>query len=315
MVELDLPAPEAAQSAWLWRLGPRLEKLLDRPALRRLLPLANTAIAVAEPAGRASLKTQPDWTATRSAAAPLTILSANLWHDWVRRQRFTERLAVLADLVVQEAVDIVLLQEVARTRVLHADAWLAKRLGMAAVYARANGSLTGIGAEEGLAILSRFPLRQPALRQLGVTANPFARRICLHAWADTPSGSLALFCAHLSLVPRRNALQLAELRAWVPAVAGEAPAIVGGDFNAPETAGGIRHLQDTWLDAFRSVHPAADGATHILHGPFGLPLRRQRLDYIFLGGAANSWQVRQAAHVLPRGEPHSDHHAVLVRVG
>jgi exonuclease III len=48
-------------------------------------------------------------------------------------------------MVESEAADIVLLQEVARTTKLKVDEWLAERLGMGYVYARANGHEPGIG--------------------------------------------------------------------------------------------------------------------------------------------------------------------------
>ncbi len=69
----------------------------------------------------------------------LTVLSANLWHDWPRFRRIKERLEDFARLAEREQADVILLQEVARTRAIRADEWLADRLGMVSVYSRANG--------------------------------------------------------------------------------------------------------------------------------------------------------------------------------
>jgi endonuclease/exonuclease/phosphatase family metal-dependent hydrolase len=101
------------------------------------------------------------------------------------------------------------------------------------------------------------------------------------AVADTPLGEVALYTAHLSLRPWRNRRQPAALQAWVAATAGGRPAIIGGDFNAPPGAPHITVLGAVWIDAFRAVHPNAEGATHAFT-LFGRAVRRQRLDYLFV---------------------------------
>ena len=96
----------------------------------------------------------------------LTVLSANLknpyFSSWrVDRSALLARLEAFARLAEGAAADIVLCQEVGRGQALRVDEWLAGRLGLAAVYARANGG-PRLGREEGLAILSRYPLREHA---------------------------------------------------------------------------------------------------------------------------------------------------------
>ncbi|MEK7312328.1 MAG: endonuclease/exonuclease/phosphatase family protein, partial [Chloroflexota bacterium] len=204
---------------------------------------------------------------------PITVLSANLWHDWPKHRRLFERLESFAELVKSERADIVLLQEVSRTPSLHVDAWLARQLGMASIYSRANGHETAIGFEEGLAIFSRFPLVELHLRQLGMRSNPFVRRLALGAEIDTPFGNLLAFSVHLGLRRRHNAAQLSDLRTWVAGITGSLPALIGGDFNAHERSPQIVHTQRTWLDTFRHLHPEKDGTTHELRWPWGSLLR------------------------------------------
>lgn len=158
-------------------------------------------------------------------------MTANLWHDWPRQRRLLSRLEAFAAMVQRERVDVLLLQEVSRTPDLHVDAWLGQQLGMAYVYARANGDEAALGFEEGLAVFSRFALTAPRLRQLQPEPLPFVRRLALGVTVRTSWGEIPAFSVHLALARRQNAAQLDDLRRWI----GDAPAIIGGDFNAHET--------------------------------------------------------------------------------
>jgi endonuclease/exonuclease/phosphatase family metal-dependent hydrolase len=222
----------------------------------------------------------------------------------------------VARLSETESADIVLLQEVARTPALQADVWLAHRLGMACAYSRANGHEAAIGFEEGLAILSRFPLAGPRLRQLGLGTNPFVRRLALAIDVATPFGELLAVSVHLALRHGHNAIQLAQLRDWVAGAAAGRPALIGGDYNAPEHRAEIQATQRAWLDTFRHLHPEADGTTHEVFWPWGHRLRRHRLDYIFFqaGPEGAHWEVLETRHLDAPGGPHSDHRAVLTRL-
>ena len=309
---IDAGEPGSLLSGHTW-LPLAAHRLLRLPGARRLQPLVRRAMSVAEPPGRLSVRTIPEKESGRSCES-LTFLSANLWHDWPRYRRIGERLENFARLVEKVRADVVLLQEVARTPDLFADEWLHQRLGMACVYSRANGHAGGIGFEEGLAVFSRFPLSSPRLQQLGLGRNPFVRRLALGAAISTPCGELLTFSVHLGLRRRQNATQLAHLREWVAGVAGRTPALIAGDFNAPEASPQIGQARAAWLDTFRHLHPGADGATHELRWPWGGLIRRARLDYIFLHPGASPWRVIEARHLQAEGGPHSDHHAVLARL-
>ena len=213
-----------------------------------------------------------------------------------------------------ESVDIALLQEVARRPTLRVDEWLTRRLGMAYVYTRANGHESAIGFEEGVAIFSRFPLSSPQSQQLGMGSNPFVRRLTLGVDVATPCGPLSVFSVHLGLLRHHNVRQMAHFFSWVTSIARNGMAVIGGDFNAHEDTRQITQAQNRWVDTFRRLHPHADGATHELRWPWGRPLRRHRLDYLFLQPDHRSWQVLDARHLHAPGGPHSDHRAVLARL-
>ncbi len=242
------------------------------------------------------------------------MISANLWHDWPRQQRWPERLEAVAQLAEAEDADILLLQEVARTPTLKADLWLAERLGLALAYARANGDVEAIGFEEGPAVLSRVPLGDVHLRQLSHGHNPLARRVALGVHAETPYGRLLLVSVHLGLLQRHNAGQIRRLRSWVADVSAGEAAVIGGDFNAPEHRPEIAQTRGAWTDTFRHAHPHAEAVTHTRAAPWGGLLHR-RLDYVFVQQPVTGhWRVLDSRHLDAPGGPHSDHRAVLARL-
>jgi endonuclease/exonuclease/phosphatase family metal-dependent hydrolase len=292
-----------------------LRKLLSLPGFRVLCPLARRVADVMEAPGKVSIQVEPMRRKSGMDCQGLTVISANLWHDWPQHRRALERLEAFARLVEEHQADVLLLQEVARTKTFWTDHWLAQRLGMAYVYSRANGHLGGIGFEEGLAIFSRYPLiHQPVLHQLSPAKNRFTRRLALGTQIASPCGDFLAFSVHLGLAGKQNAEQTTKLSHWVRAVSGCTTALVGGDFNAGEDSQQIKNLQQHWLDTFRHFNPFGDGITHELRWPWGRPFRRKRLDYIFLKAQLNHWKVLESRHLETPGERHSDHRAVLLHL-
>lgn len=249
----------------------------------------------------------------------LTVVSANLKNPYfsslgVDRAAVLARLEALARLAEGAAAGVLLCQEVGRGRDIRVDEWLAGRLGMTVLYTRANGG-PRLGREEGLAILSRHPLRD---RREILLAGGLWRRPALGAVVETPLGEVALYTAHLSLRPWRNRRGVAALRAWVAATAAERPAIIGGDFNAGEGAPQIIALSagrdgaTGWIDAFRAANPTAGGATHELR-LLGWAVRRQRLDYLYLRPGTPMLRIARCEPTTSTGTPFSDHLAVVAQ--
>lgn len=278
----------------------------------RLPEFMKVAISVAEPAGRVTFQSEP-YPVPAEGCGVLTVISANLWHDWPRFRGLEKRLESFAALIESERADLIMLQEIARTAFFKADEWLAQRLQMAYVYSRANGSRK-IGFEEGLGVFSRFPLKRlPHLRQMGRTSNPFSRRLTLGVEVDTPCGEIMAFSTHLGLMRKQNAHQLRELHGWVHDMTDGKSAIIAGDFNAPEHTHQIQHVRSTWLDTFRAIHEHGHAATHEIRWPWGGAFLSHRLDYIFLQPGQPAWQVIDVQHIDAHDGPHSDHRAVLAR--
>ncbi len=245
---------------------------------------------------------------------PLNFITANLWHDWPRFKNITQRLEAFASLAAAENADILLLQEAARTPHLHASEWIAQYLDMHLLYAPSNGH-PGIGFEEGLAILSRFPLSRPSLRRLGGSSKrSFVHRMALGASVETPCGEFRVFSVHLGLNARQNYRQVHDLTTWVAMIDHQTPVLIGGDFNAAEDSPQIQHARRVWTDTFRRLHPHSEAVTHTLRWPWGGILKEHRLDYIFLHNPQQSWSVLDSRHLTSPKMPHSDHHAVFTRL-
>jgi endonuclease/exonuclease/phosphatase family metal-dependent hydrolase len=298
---------------WFTRLKEIGKKFLRFPGLNRLKPRIVQALSVTRPPTLFTGQHYPK-NVREQQKEDITILSANLWHDWPHHRRLIDRLKSFVQMVEQKGADIVLLQEVARTPLLKTDEWLAQRLGMAYFYIRANGNEETIGFEEGLAILSRFPLTDPQVKQLGEVTSPFTRRMALSAQVETPFGGLRAFCAHLGLVPGHNVNQVDHLHDWVSMTTQKGSALIGGDFNAHETSSQIIKTKRSWLDTFRSLHPTKDGTTHELKTPWGRILRRSRRDYLFLQPGHRCWKVLEASHLEPPDIFLSDHQVVMARL-
>lgn len=290
-----------------------VRRLLNWIGHHRLPGFAQAAVSVAESAGRVSMRTEPH-SIPEDGCKKYTVLSANLWHDWPRFKDLEKRIEAFADLVESERVDLVLLQEIARTPAFNADERLAERLKMAYVYSRANGSQM-IGFEEGLGVFSRFPLKRlPYIRQMGQAHNPFSRRLALGVEVDTPCGEIVAFSAHLGLSQKQNAKQLRELHGWVNEISLGRSAIIAGDFNAHEHTHHIKNIRNHWQDAFREVHEHGHAPTYELRWPWGGAFLSRRLDYIFLQPGTPQWKVLDVKHIDSHEGPHSDHRAVLAHL-
>lgn len=245
---------------------------------------------------------------------PLTVVSANLWHDWPRFRMLPERLENFAQMIEEQGAQVVLLQEASQTARLSASGWLADRLNMDHAYVRANGHQAAIGFEEGTAVLTSFPMSDVRALPLRSSAAPFVRRMALGARLELGCCQFWVVSTHLGFLRRDNQRQLAALRSWVDDMAGSETAVIGGDFNAGEGSHGIYAAQSHWQDTYRSLYPESDGTTHQLSWPWGGIIRRQRLDYLFLHAGVNPWQIMDAQHLATTPLAHSDHKAVLTRL-
>jgi endonuclease/exonuclease/phosphatase family metal-dependent hydrolase len=235
---------------------------------------------------------------------PLRVISLNVLHGFPRFEHLTQRLDLIADEIRRQDADIVCLQEVPWVPQVGSGAkHLAERAGLNYLYLRANGNRWAILFEEGEAILSRYPLKDPAFAELKPRAGFFENRAVLHATAVTPWGDVRVFVTHLTNAsPEINRAQTMSLMSFVTE-SREGPVIVAGDFNATEDSPQIKAITDQWIDTYRAIHPDQAGATccieNLSHGP-DEPLET-RIDYVFLvPEAGQDVRILSSQRVLDR---------------
>jgi endonuclease/exonuclease/phosphatase family metal-dependent hydrolase len=291
----------------------RLEAITKKIGIKSIIRWVDKIISVAGPVGPVFMSTIPT-SAADGECRTLSVLSANLWHDWPRFRNIENRLESFAKLVEQEGIDLILLQEIARTPTIKVDNLLAERLNMSYVYSRANGS-ANIGFEEGLGVFSRFRMKRfPDIRQVGRVINPFVRRLALGVEIETPCGSMLAVSVHLGLLRGHNTRQVTELHHWINRLAAGRSVVIGGDFNAPEKSRRIGKVRTFWQDAYREAPTRGRSYTHSINWPWGGHLMSHRIDYIFLQPGIPGWNVTEAYHLDAPGGPHSDHLAVVARL-
>jgi endonuclease/exonuclease/phosphatase family metal-dependent hydrolase len=225
----------------------------------------------------------------------------------------------------------VLLQEAsARARRENTAALLARHLGMAYVYARANPSpffrLAGGGRlsfEEGPAVLSRLPIVGHRVHRLSSVLSLFEQRLALEAILEGPEARFSVFSVHLSArsaADRRR--QIAQLVREVESTPHPHPVIVGGDFNAEERSHEIRLLTEVegWIDSFRHLHRNAPGYTWGQALTSATATAGTRIDFLFsVPSRDERWEPCHSRLILDRSFPEtrgevlwaSDHYGVL----
>jgi endonuclease/exonuclease/phosphatase family metal-dependent hydrolase len=240
--------------------------------------------------------------------------------DWTSRH--------LAD----EHADVVLLQEASvGPRYGNTAEFLARRLGMHFVYARANPTdllrATGLSRlvpslafEEGPAILSRLPIVGHRIHRLSPATGVFERRLALEAVLEGAHARFSVFSVHLTAgSPTRRRRQIGALVRAVESSPHEHPVIVGGDFNAEEHAHEMRLLAG-WIDSFRHLHDAAPGHTWGQKLAAATETAGKRIDFLFSAPSGTEhWEPSQSRLILNRAFPDSgdgvlwasDHYGVL----
>jgi endonuclease/exonuclease/phosphatase family metal-dependent hydrolase len=249
-----------------------------------------------------SLATVPELAAPRSGDT-LRILSFNVWHGYPGPGAREERYQRIRDLVAETDPDVLLLQEAWSTRRFGRLAErLSRELGLGYAYARANGSLRYLGFEEGLAILSRYPISDVRRMALGPRTPPWEMRAALGATLELPGGDqLEVWNTHLS---HSDAFaREGQAHSLASALSGSGVRILGGDFNALATNTAVSTFADVDLEPVLS-----EGIDHILASG---ALRR--------GWSVVRTEARRFGEVLSSGgygaRPEvSDHPALLVEL-
>ena len=156
------------------------------------------------------------------AAGPIRVGTYNMHYGYNTPWQLS--LEAQARTIEESGADIVMLQEVDTGRVTSYgvdDAlWLARRLGMQAVYGPALEELSGI------ALLTRFPIAEA---DTALLTSHLEQTAIVHARVMVGDRPLHAYGVWLGLEPEERARQLDDA---LPYIGDASPAVFGGDFNA-----------------------------------------------------------------------------------
>ena len=215
------------------------------------------------------LSAAPPWQPQPVAGEPLRVVTYNIHYGYDTDWHLS--LEAQAQTIEQAGAGVVALQEVDTGRptsyMIDDALWLARRLGMEAVYLPCVERLTGI------ALLSRYPildsdtlLLPSELEQTGII------------WAELDVGGTPVdaFAIWMGLKPEERARQIDAALPFIAAHPG--PAVFGGDFNStPDSPVYARIARAGFLDPFVALQlgsPPTDPAINPV----------ERIDFVWLRG-------------------------------
>lgn len=229
---------------------------------------------------------------TSGRLATLRVLSLNVLHAFPRFERLPERMEIIQNGIRHYDADVVCLQEVPWTlQTGNVAQRIAERVAFNYVYLRANGNRWAILFEEGVAILSHYPLSDVRFVELRPRAGFFEHRVALQATVVTPVDDVVVVCTHLTNKSESTRIaQVLALRQFVESEKNR-PAVVAGDFNMTEEV--LTPLLKGWQDAYRVIHPSDTGLTCCIDDLSAPPDEQmeKRIDYIFLAPPLPSWKI------------------------
>ncbi|MBC7223944.1 MAG: endonuclease/exonuclease/phosphatase family protein [Anaerolineae bacterium] len=278
----------AALVASLPGLRPVPAEALEFPPRGRALAWAGAALVV----GLSLVLALPPRPAWKEPPATLRVATYNIHYGYNERRNFT--LEAIARTIEENGVDVVALQEVDAGRITSYSVddalWLARRLGMQAVYQPTVEHLTGIG------LLSRVPLVSVEGKLLTSQEEQTA---VIGAQLRTAGGRVNAFAIWLGLTPEERATQIDEALAFIRGW--EGPAVFGGDFNStPGSPTYQRIAAEGFVDPFVAL-----GLPDVPTSPAGAP--KERVDFVWVRGLepVRAWVPESLA---------SDHRMVVVEV-
>jgi endonuclease/exonuclease/phosphatase family metal-dependent hydrolase len=261
----------------------------------------------------------------------IRVVTLNMWGE---QPPLEPRMRGIAAGLKALGPDVIALQEVREIpgTVPNQALTIAAELGMEAHYAPAT---PWGGGDEGLALLSRFPIRQRMVRELP-HATAQERRLIVGVTVETPAGAFSAFTTHLNYRLHHGNVredQIVAGEALVAEVESELPRVYMGDFNATPDSDEIRYLRGLhsiggkrvfYQDAYERRHPNDAGYTWTRANPFTERLRwlalDRRIDYIFVSAMRKDGRgvVHDCRIVLDRPDAEgcfpSDHFGLMADI-
>ncbi|HEX6929616.1 MAG TPA: endonuclease/exonuclease/phosphatase family protein [Gammaproteobacteria bacterium] len=218
---------------------------------------------------------EPDW-----ENGMLTVMTQNLNYYGDKHGPWLQRRELIRDAIEEAKPDIVALQAVCSDPEVEDGADQATQLSrMLPDYRYVffyPANIDENGREQGSAILSRTPIREPSVRELSLRPgldddNP---RVIQHARFDLDKGMLNVFNAYFSWVEEQAADNIEEGLAFLGKADGLT--LLVGDFNLPADSPLLERLKDAgYIDLWAAAHPGEEGYTFEADHP------DKRIDYAF----------------------------------
>ncbi len=237
------------------------------PHIRRFAALSAIVLILAVVVALRSMLRDEEPAISIPLAREMTVVTYNIQAGFSRDNRWS--LERIARTIEAQQPDIVILQEVSRgwfilTGIDQAR-WLSQRLDMPLIF--------GAASRDGLwgnAILTRAPVSSTLIRQFTSTVN--LHRSAVGAQIETESGSIWVFATHLDNPDEAGAVRLEQVEQLLALWDGKAPAVIGGDFNAPPDSDVVVRITAAGL-----VDTGSDLGPEVTTSERG-----QRIDYIFV---------------------------------
>ena len=215
----------------------------------------------------------------------VTILTINFWNR-VLNGNWDERRAMIVGGITSWQPDVVCVQESTSTAGGEFDAEVVARESGYGIEHITTASIP-FSYDEGIAALSRWPIRASDNEQLPITDLGFADRYIMSVDVERPDGVLRVFCSHLSISSDESAKAGEAAQAWqfMDARRATTSGFFAGDLNArPDTLamrllrGDASHggVTGDLIDAWTSAHPGDPGLTHPSDAP------EKRIDYVYV---------------------------------
>ena len=266
----------------------------------------------------ASADTATDASVDAPPPEGFAVLTMNLWNAFINGD-WDERRAQVAAMIMRERPDAVCLQEVVESFSLDNGAEeLATETGYQYEYLQTHEASL---FQEGIAILSRWPIASVENVQLPITDFGFANRHVLKAVLRVDGNAVVVSCSHMSISTDADEKAEEAARAFelIDRDRTDDHAYFAGDLNAEPDSRAMRLLrgEDTFdaitgdlIDAWTTAHPGDPGLTHPTDGP------DKRIDYVYLVPGTGALPTITCTHVLTEpvdGTYASDHRGVLCR--
>ncbi len=247
--------------------------------------------------------------ATPETRATLSVVTLNLYHD---RADWPKRRVQIAETLRALRPDVVLLQEVLQHEKLQNQAeWLAGEIGCAAHFVSVDPA--DRVHRYGNALLTAHPILQRD--QIALEPRSDSRTAGMLR-LDVRGTLINVYVTHLHHTGEGVALrerQVADLVAFIQRTAGDAPSLVGGDFNTVADAPELAALTAHFVDSFGTLHPHAGPETTTLNRAFFDQPRR--IDHLFF--ERNRFEPLHSEILFTQPDANgtwaSDHHGVLSR--